>query len=162
LCSAIAIILSPPTLWTRSRHLATRPPVGALRFRLSCRLRLRHSLAGSPIHLAVSSLSSYGLIAPLPVLPTPPHGDAVPVGYRRERGRRGKTYTLLSEHLLRRTSAGLYPAARRSADRLATRETASSRGNARPGLRAGRRMQSGPTEIPPPTRGRLRMGGNHG
>ena len=45
---------------------------------------LRHSLAGSPLQQAVSSLLSYGLAFHLPLLPTTPHGVAVTVDYRAE------------------------------------------------------------------------------
>ncbi len=44
--------------------------------------RLRPSLAGSPCRPAVSSSSSYGLANRPPLLPTPPHDDAVAVDYR--------------------------------------------------------------------------------
>ena len=87
--------------------LGTRSLVDVLGLRLSHRFRLRHELAGSPIHKAVSRSSSYGLVVPFLLLSTPPHDDAVAVRYRRERGRRRKTFTLLSEHLLRRTSTAL-------------------------------------------------------
>ena len=48
----------------------------------SQRSGLRHSLAGSPLQQAESSLLSYGLAFHLPLLPTPSHDDAVTVGYR--------------------------------------------------------------------------------
>jgi hypothetical protein len=46
------------------------------------RLGLRHYVAGSPRQPAESSSSSsYGLTFHLPLLPTPPHGDAVTFSY---------------------------------------------------------------------------------
>jgi hypothetical protein len=47
---------------------------------------LRHSTGSSPDGTAETSLSSYGLPVRLALLPTPPHGDAVTVGYRTETG----------------------------------------------------------------------------
>ena len=46
------------------------------------RSRVRHWLAGSPTGLAESSSLSYGLVFHLQLLPTPPRGDAVTIGYR--------------------------------------------------------------------------------
>jgi len=45
---------------------------------------LRHSLAGSLLQQAESSLLTYGLAFHLPLLLTPSHDDAVTVGYRAE------------------------------------------------------------------------------
>src|SRR5208337_104413 len=47
---------------------------------------LRLSTGGSPAGTAESSSSSYGLPVRLALLPTPPRGDAVTVGYRTETG----------------------------------------------------------------------------
>jgi hypothetical protein len=51
-----------------------------------CGSRLHHSIGGSPDGTAETSSSSYGLLVRLALLPTPPHGDAVTVGYRTETG----------------------------------------------------------------------------
>jgi hypothetical protein len=45
---------------------------------------LRLYSAGSPVHQAESSSSSYGLVSHLRLLSTPPHGDAVTFGFRPE------------------------------------------------------------------------------
>ncbi|KXK31748.1 MAG: hypothetical protein UZ01_00817 [Candidatus Brocadia sinica] len=60
--------------------------IGFLLFFLSSLKRsgLRHSLEGSPLQQAESSLLTYGLAFHLPLLPTTPHGVAVTVGYRAE------------------------------------------------------------------------------
>ena len=44
--------------------------------------RLRHSLAGSPRHKAESTFSRTDRQTRLPLLPTPPSGDAVTVGFQ--------------------------------------------------------------------------------
>ncbi len=63
-----------PRTWNRPK------PITSVTRRHS---RLRPSLVGSPCRPAVSSSSlSYGLVNHLPLLPTPPHGDAVAVDYR--------------------------------------------------------------------------------
>jgi hypothetical protein len=46
------------------------------------RSEVRPRLAGSPTGLAESGSSSYGLVVHLPLLSTPPRGDAVTVNYR--------------------------------------------------------------------------------
>jgi hypothetical protein len=56
----------------------SRPPTS----RGTMRLGLRLYLAGSPRRPAESSSSSCGLAVHLPLLPTPPHGDAVTFGYK--------------------------------------------------------------------------------
>ena len=43
---------------------------------------VHHSFASSPTGLAESGSLSYGLDVHLQLLPTPPHGDAVTIGYR--------------------------------------------------------------------------------
>ncbi len=43
--------------------------------------RLRHVIAGSPLHTAESGSSSYRLLFRLRLLSTPPHDDAVTFGY---------------------------------------------------------------------------------
>ena len=68
---------------------------------------LRLSLAGSPVTPAESSSSSYGRVVHLPLLPTPPHGDAVRVGYRPESVCLKGTYTPQTTRALRRTGADL-------------------------------------------------------
>ena len=67
---------------------------------------LRHLLAGSPPHPAVSRSSSYGLVIHLLLLPTPPHGDAVTIGYRPESACLTGTFTPLTKPTLGRTSTG--------------------------------------------------------
>ncbi len=52
---------------------------------------------------AESSSLSYGLIVHLLLLPTPPHGDAVAVGYRPERAYLKRTSTSLTKRAFRRT-----------------------------------------------------------
>ena len=83
-CSRRVPTVSVPLWYSRSFHAV---PV---------RSGLRHSLAGSPPHPAVSGSSSYGLAVHLPLLPTPPHGDAVTFGYRPESACRGGTPTPLT------------------------------------------------------------------
>jgi hypothetical protein len=46
---------------------------------------LHPTLAGSPHASSRIAFVSYGLSFPLPLLPTPPRGDAVTVGYKPER-----------------------------------------------------------------------------
>src|SRR5258708_39763661 len=48
---------------------------------ISASLGLRLFLAGSPRRQAESRSSSYGRVVHLPLLSTPPHGDAVTFGY---------------------------------------------------------------------------------
>ena len=73
-----------------SNHLTASPgrfrtlPLSARGFPALRRSGLRLSLAGSPIGPAESSSLSYGRLLHLPLLPTPPRGDAVTVGYRPE------------------------------------------------------------------------------
>ena len=55
---------------------------------------------------AESSSFSYGLIVHLLLLPTPPRGDAVAVGYRPESACLKRTSTSLTKHAFRRTGAG--------------------------------------------------------
>ena len=69
----------------------------------SGRSGLRPSLAGSPPHPAESSSLSYGLAVHLPLLPTPPHGDAVTVRYRPESVCLKGTSTPPTEYTFRRT-----------------------------------------------------------
>jgi len=66
---------------------------------------LRHSSAGSPLTHGRIVFVSYGLTVHLLMLPTPPHGDAVPVGYRPEDAYLKGTHTPLTTHTLRRTEA---------------------------------------------------------
>lgn len=44
-----------------------------------------------------------GLAVRLPLLPTPPHGDAVSVGYKPENVCLKRTFTFLSKHTYKRT-----------------------------------------------------------
>src|ERR1700741_3303778 len=57
--------------------------VAVLPSRAAFRFGLRLSLAGSPMHQAVSSSSflNYGLVVRFRLLPTPPPGDAVAFSY---------------------------------------------------------------------------------
>jgi hypothetical protein len=75
---------------------------------------LRLWLAGSPRQQAESSLRRltgvnlcYGLVVRLRLLPTPPHGDAVTVGYRGARRTPARTCTSLIQRTYRRTSPPL-------------------------------------------------------
>src|SRR5713226_8247353 len=68
---------------------------------------LRLSVAGSPCGPAESSSLSYGRLLHLPLLPTPPRGDAVTVGYRPEWACLKGTLTLPARHPHGRTSADL-------------------------------------------------------
>jgi hypothetical protein len=54
---------------------------------------------------AVSGSLSYGLIVHLLALPTPPHGDAVPGGYRPKNACLEWTFTTLIVYACRRTHA---------------------------------------------------------
>jgi len=96
-------IIPPPTTPCRPRLAFPRypsadgPPVAGS--------GLRHSLVGSPRHQAESRSSSCGLIVHLLLLPTPPRGDAVAVGYRPESVCLEGTSTLLNAYAFRRTSA---------------------------------------------------------
>jgi hypothetical protein len=47
-----------------------------------------------------------GLVVRLPMLPTPPHGDAVSVGYKPENVYLKRTYTFLTKHTCKRTGTG--------------------------------------------------------
>jgi hypothetical protein len=82
--SSLLTVPSPPTQWTPSTPLTRFLRSGHWVFRLSCRLRLRPTLAGSPLHMAVSSSSSYGLVVHLRLLSTPPRGDAGTFDCRQE------------------------------------------------------------------------------
>src|SRR5438128_10455003 len=74
-----------PRTWSGFVTRAYRRPLraGASHpFGTTASLGLRLSLAGSPRRLAESRSSlSYGRVVHLPLLPTPPHGDAVTFGY---------------------------------------------------------------------------------
>src|SRR5258708_14206911 len=85
---------------------------------------LRLWLAGSPRQQAESSLRRltgvnlcYGLVVRLRLLPTPPRGDAVTVGYRGARRTPARTCTSLIQRTYRRTSTA---ASRRLEGRAAT------------------------------------------
>jgi hypothetical protein len=66
-------------------------------------------MAGSPTYTAVSSSLSCGLIVHLLLLPTPPRGDAVAVGYRPENVCLKRTFTSLTRCALRRTIVVVSP-----------------------------------------------------
>src|SRR5258708_27139863 len=81
---------------------------------------LRLWLAGSPRQQAESSLRRltgvnlcYGLVVRLRLSPTPPRGDAVPVGYRGARRTPARTCTSLIQRTYRRTSPPLRGGIRR-------------------------------------------------
>src|SRR5687768_891568 len=58
---------------------------------------LRHCSVGSPVHEAESSSSACGPVSHLRLLPTPPHGDAVTLGFRPESVCLKRTCTSLNE-----------------------------------------------------------------
>jgi hypothetical protein len=68
------------------------------------RSEVRLWLAGSPTGLAESGSSSYGLVVHLPLLSTPPRGDAVTVNYRFVTKNLTGTRTPPIKHFQRRTS----------------------------------------------------------
>ena len=85
--------------------LRAGPPPSFLRaLTLARRSGLRRSLAGSPSDSAESRSSSYGPMIHLRLLPTLPHGNAVPFGYRPESVCLKGTSTPQIECTLRRTS----------------------------------------------------------
>jgi hypothetical protein len=104
-CGLLSLAPSPCDRPHRSLHftyitfraLRLQPPRRSTRslWHLSCQRHglparhgsgLRQSIGGSPDGKAESSSSSYGLPVRLPLLSTPPRGDAVTVGYRTETG----------------------------------------------------------------------------
>ena len=96
----------------------TRPP--CLGYLLVCwrvwrslllrwRARLRAWLAVSPKHQAETSSSSYGLVTHQRLLSTPPHGDAVTVGYRQENVCLDRSRTCQTVCARTRTSHGRKP-----------------------------------------------------
>ena len=90
-CKAFTTIPPPTTPRTPDVALARYPSAHRA---IS---RLRHSLAGSPVRQAESSSLSCGLVVHLLLLPTPPRGDAVAVGYRLESVLPGEDFHL-SDH----------------------------------------------------------------
>ena len=104
-CGLLNLAHIPCSLPRRSLHFTCRT-FPALRLQsphrlprslchLSCQRRrlpahrgsgLRPSIGGSPVGTAESSSCHYGLPVRLALLPTPPRGDAVTVGYRTETG----------------------------------------------------------------------------
>ena len=81
--------------------------VAVLPSRAAFRFGLRLSLAGSPMHQAVSSSSflNYGLVVRFRLLPTPPLDDAVAFNYGQPVLRPTGTSTPLLVRTLRRTRA---------------------------------------------------------
>src|ERR1700758_4301363 len=86
----------------RCRFVAVLPSRAAFLF------GLRLSLAGSPMHQAVSSSSflNYGLVVRFRLLPTPPLGDAVAFSYGQPVFCPTGTFTPLLVRTFRRTRAG--------------------------------------------------------
>jgi len=87
-------ILSPTTRCsTATVFFGTFPPPGNLNMLLPVLRQaftpheygLHLASAGSPLASSRIAFVSYGLSFPLPLLPTPPHGDAVTVEYKPER-----------------------------------------------------------------------------
>lgn len=74
--------------------------------RLAGRLRFRLSRAGSSLTSGRIEFVSYGLVAHLRLLPTPPRSDAVTIGFRPESVCLKRTCTSLTSHHCRRTRAG--------------------------------------------------------
>ena len=103
-------IPSPTTRWPL--HVALTPYPSA---RAACS-GLRLLLAGSSVHYAESCSSSYGLVVHLPLLPTPPRGDAVTVGYRPEKVCLKRTCTSSTRCTRRRTSTAAPGCVRRWAN----------------------------------------------
>lgn len=86
----------------RERLPTTRcrqPPLGVLGFAI--RGQARQTTRPNRVHLRC------GLAIRLPVLPTPPRGDAVPVDYRPENVCLKRTFTSPSNHTRRRTLPSL-------------------------------------------------------
>jgi len=70
-----------PTSCPQPRHVARRHvPITSCR-RSTFSVRLRLEWAGSSLHTAETGSSSYGLSVRLQLLPTPPRGDAIALGY---------------------------------------------------------------------------------
>ena len=108
--------------------LRAGPPPSFLRaLTLARRSGLRRSLAGSPSDSAESRSSSYGPMIHLRLLPTLPHGNAVPFGYRPESVCLKGTSTPQIECTLRRTS-GRRP--RRPGNATARTDPGAARGDA--------------------------------
>ena len=84
-CSVVAPLAHYPSGPRLARHASdTSLCWRGWRCLLRRRARLRTFLAVSPKHQAETSSSSYGLVTRQRLLSTPPHGDAVTVGYRPE------------------------------------------------------------------------------
>jgi len=112
-CTAFTIIPSPNTLRALSPLSHATPQLDRSPFASRLGSRLRHSLAGSSLRTAESSSLSYGLILHLPLLRTPPRGDALSFSYRPESACLTRTLTSLTLHARRRTSAGSRPQPKR-------------------------------------------------
>jgi hypothetical protein len=91
LCSEQVSLLHAPELPIPPSPTTYHPSdIAFARYPSACRTSrylgsgLHLSLAGSPVWSAESSSLSYGWIVRLLLLPTPPHDDAVTVGYRPE------------------------------------------------------------------------------
>jgi len=95
-------IPSPPT-WQPPTSLSHATPQRAGLPPGLRRSGLRHWIAGSSVCPAVSSSSAYGLVVRLPLLRTPPRGDALTFGFRPESACLTGTLTPLTMHARRRT-----------------------------------------------------------
>ncbi len=88
---------------------------------------LRHWLAGSLVRRAETGFSSCGLVGHLLLLPTPPHGDAVAVGFRPESACLERDFTSPVMHARGRTSQG-----RQALEERCARNTEPRRGRQKP------------------------------
>jgi hypothetical protein len=100
--------LQPPDA---SRRRFRTLPLSAAGFR-ACSLRSKHGLGFATCQQARHGIRPNrvhcrcGPAVRLPVLPTPPRGDAVPVGYKPESVCLKRTSTFLTKHTCRRTGTG--------------------------------------------------------
>ena len=104
LCHAVVPIPSPPTVRAPMPLSHATPQPHRSPVRTGARFRLAG--AGSSTRPAVSSSSSYGLVVHLPLLRTPPRGDALTVDYRPESACLERTSTSRTMHARRRTRGG--------------------------------------------------------
>jgi hypothetical protein len=107
-CMAVNPVPSPTTQWRHPLAFARYPSAVSTSASVGAGgAGLRQSLADSPPHQAESRSSlSYGPESHLPLLRTPPRGDALMFGYRPESACLTRTSTSLSMHARRRTRDG--------------------------------------------------------
>src|SRR5437899_4394958 len=115
--------LSVSRIWSSEHPVPNHPSVPAVAFAptpsaqqpsLSCSVEtrsklkkgsgFRHRFAGSPKRTGRSGFAYYGLLIHLLLLPTPPRGDAVTIGYRPECVYLKRTCTSLAKYAYRRTN----------------------------------------------------------